>query len=571
MKKCSNLLCNTKLILLAVLACIVVNVQANQDNDPVRYYMQTNQFAKAKTLLLKELDNKTLTPDRIYLLGKIYLDEQQQDSAAIIFNAMNINIEEQRLLKLAGISRIDLKSVSKAEINLRLSRELKAINSSKSALVKLEAAYVFAQVNESEKASDLIEQACNLKPVTAETFVSAGDVYAHLSIVLKDNSLYGKACGRYEQALLLNKNYLPATTALAKAYMNSRNYFEAKQKLTDALAIDSTWLPALQLMGELQYTLGNYRLASKYYGDYIQRINPGKAQLQKYAYILYFNQEYSKAKKLIQALLKEDSENCVLLRLLAYTSCELKEPDEGLQAMEKFMKIKQSGDSLSLISSDFEYYGSLLSMKSLDSIAVIQFNIALQYDSTRLSVYESLAKLYEKQKDYQGAIRAYTVLTLKNPECNSTVWFSRGRNCLLLAETQVLAADQVNRNHVLDAAVSSFSKVSEISPNSHLGFLWKGRALAALDPETTIGLAEESYRSAISILEAKGAPEKYKSELIEAYSYMGYLYYLKFEQAIKGNHDAASSIRLESLEFWNKILAIDKSNQAAVQAVKALK
>lgn len=571
MKKCSNLLFNTKLILLLVLVFVGVNVQANQDNDPVRYYIQTNQFAKAKALLLKELNNKTITSDRIFLLGKIYLDDQQQDSASIIFNKMNTNIEEQRLLKMIGLSSIDLKTLSKAEISLRLSRELKAINSSKSALVKLEAAYVFAQVNESEKASDLIEQACNLKPLTAETFVSAGDIYAQLSMVLKDNSLYGKACGRYEQALLLSKNYLPATTALAKAYMNSRNYFEAKQKLTDALAIDSTWLPALQLMGELQYTLGNYKLASKYYGEYIQRINPVKTQLQKYAYILYFNQENAKAKKIIQALLKEDSQNCVLLRLLAYTSCELKEPDEGLQAIEKFMKIKQSGDSLSLISSDFEYYGSLLSMKSQDSLAINQFNIALQYDSTRLSVYESLAKLYEKQKDYGGAIRAYLAITLKNPECNSTVWFAKGRNCLLLAETPALVADPVHRNQVLKMAVSSFSKVSEISPNSHLGFLWRARAFAALDPETTKGLAEESYRSAISILEAKEAPEKYKSELLESYSYMGYLYYLKYEQAIKENMGAAPSYKIQSLEFWNKILAIDKSNQAVLQAVKALK
>lgn len=560
------------LVLLIFLFSIAAAISASGQTDQVRYFIQTNQSAKAKSLLLKELSGSKISADKIFLLGRLYIAENKTDSANLIFNRLKPDIEEQRLLSLIGKHSIDIKSANKEELAAKMQREMRSLNSSKSALVKLEAAYILAQVGKQEEAWELIDQACNLTPVSAETFVAAGDIYVRLNEVLNDNSLYGRACGRYEQALLVNDKYLPAMTALAKAYISSRNFPEAKKKLNSALAIDSLWIPGLKLMGELQYDLGNYKLASQYYTKYINSINPGRNQLQKYAYILYFNQEHDKAKKIITNLLAVEPDNGVLLRLLAYTSCELKQAPEGLSAMDKFMKVRQqSGDSMRILSSDFEYYGRLLSMQGNDSLAVLQFNKAQEFDSVSVTTYEYLAKSYEKLKDFEGAVRTLDIVTAKNPDCPASTWFSKGRDCMLMVETPVIAADSIKKATILQKAVESFTKVTEASPNSHLGFFWKARAQAALDPESTNGLAEDSYRKSIEILEAKNQNEKYKAELIEAYSYMGYLNYLRYEPAMKANNQDALSFKSVSLEYWNKILALDSSNQAALQATKALK
>lgn len=546
-------------------------LMASGQSDQVRYYIQTNQSAKAKSLLLKELRNNNISADRLFLLGRLYINEKNTDSANIVFGRFKPEVTEERLLGLIGKTSADMKSADKAEVSSKMMRELKALKSSKSALVKLEAAFILAQVGNQEEAWDLIDQACNLTPVSAETYVAAGDVYVRLNEVLKDNSLYGRACGRYEQALLVNDRYLPAMTALAKANLSSRNFPEAKKKLNSALAVDSLWIPGLKLMGELQYDLGNYNLASHYYTKYINSINPGRIQLQKYAYILYFNQEHEKAKNIISGLLKEEPNNGVLLRLLAYTSCELKQAPEGLSAMDKFMKIRLSGDSTKILSSDFEYYGRLLSMQGQDSLAVLQYSKALEFDSVSVTTYEYLAKSYEKLKNFEGAVSTLDMVTAKNPDCPASTWFSKGRDCMLLVENPAVSADSLKKAMVLQKAVESFTKVTEASPNSHLGYFWKARAQAALDPESLQGLAEEGYRKSIEILEAKNQNEKYKAELIEAYSYMGYLNYLKYEPAIKANSEEALSFKSVSLEYWNKILALDSNNAAALQAVKALK
>lgn len=557
-----------KAFLLILLAFALSTVKAQ---DVVRHFIQTGQQLKAKSVLTKEYKSGSITSERKYILGKILISENKQDSALLVFNSFDATKEEQRLLKLTGNALADLGKKSDAEIALPLLREIKAFNQSKVPLVKLEVAYVLARVNEREKAFELIEQACSLQPANEQTFVSAGDVYIRLSTELNDISLYGKACGRFEQALLVKKNYLPALTALAKAYINSRNFPEAKQKLKDALAIDSTWIPALQLMGELQYDLGNYKLASTYYGKYLQSIEPGTIQLQKYAYILYFDQQYAKAKEIINRLLQDDPENRVLLRLLAYTSCELKQPEEGYQAMIKFMNLQQKQkDSLNMLASDFSYYGRLLSMQSKDSLAIIQFNKAITLDSTVLSTYEYMAKSFEKLKRFGESSKAYNRLT-KDPGCTTTVWFSYGRSLMLLSESLKQTADSITYINTLTEAAGSFSKVTELSPNSHLGHLWKGRAEAAMDPETEKALAEESYKKAIQLLETKNQPDKYKSELVEAYSYMGYLNYLRYEPALKKSPEEANLYKTSSLEYWNKILTLDPTNQAAVQATKSLK
>lgn len=543
----------------------------SRQNDPVTYFIETEQTAIAKSILLTELNKNTIQPEQAYQLGKLYLDEQKNDSALFAFSKINVQNEEQRLLQLAGQLLVELSKGKSADINLQISRETKAINSSKSAKVKLEIALILAQVNESAKAWGLIEQACTMKSSDASTFVAAGDIYARLSIILKQTDLYGKACGRYEQAIYKDKNSLPARSSLAQAYFKSRNYFEARTMLNETMDIDSTWIPAIRLLGEVHYALGNYKSASYYYSKFVNLVKPNNVQLQKYAYILFFNQEYQKAKDIISTLLVNDPLNPVLLRLFAYTSAETKASKEGLIAMNQFIKIRQAQDTLKLIPTDFEYYGRLLSMELQDSLAVIQYEKAIQLDTTKLSLFENIAKSYEKLKNYDKSITYYTRALEANTQSPSSMWFARGRNCLLLAEMPEVAIDSVRKTKILNLAVESFTKVAELSPASHLGYLWKGRSLAALDPETTKGLAEENYQQSIVILEAKNAPDKFKMEMIEAYRYMGYLNYLRYELSLKNKSADATQYKTQSIDNWNKILVLDPTNQVAQQALKALK
>jgi hypothetical protein len=111
-----------------------------------------------------------------------------------------------------------------------------------------------------------------------------------------------------------------------------------------------------------------------------------------------------------------------------------------------------------------------------------------------------------------------------------------------------------------------------MSPSSYLGYQWRARALAALDPESTQGSAKPDYEKALEMLELKNDPKKYSSDLIEAYRYLGYFHYLQYD-AIKKNEDAEAreKAKNESLAYWQKVLLLDPNNDVAKQAIAALK
>lgn len=82
------------------------------------------------------------------------------------------------------------------------------------------------------------------------------------------------------------------------------------------------------------------------------------------------------------------------------------------------------------------------------------------------------------------------------------------------------------------------------------------RVNSALDPETDKGVAKPFYEKTIEVLDAKGDgdPRIY----IECYSYLGYYYYVKEDIE-------------NSKIYWEKILAIDPTNEIANRAMSGLK
>ena len=111
-----------------------------------------------------------------------------------------------------------------------------------------------------------------------------------------------------------------------------------------------------------------------------------------------------------------------------------------------------------------------------------------------------------------------------------------------------------------------------MSPASYLGYQWRARALAALDPESTQGSAKPDYEKALAMLEQKNEPKKYSNDLIEAYRYLGYFHFLQYD-AVKKNGDAETKEKAknESLAYWQKVLLLDPNNDIAKQAIAALK
>jgi tetratricopeptide (TPR) repeat protein len=88
-----------------------------------------------------------------------------------------------------------------------------------------------------------------------------------------------------------------------------------------------------------------------------------------------------------------------------------------------------------------------------------------------------------------------------------------------------------------------------------LGSFWRARVNSAIDKETTLGLAKPFYEKVLETLVKD--PVKYKKELSEIYSYLGFYYFQKEEKSA-------------SVDYWKKLLEIDPENLKAQEAIRSL-
>jgi tetratricopeptide (TPR) repeat protein len=170
---------------------------------------------------------------------------------------------------------------------------------------------------------------------------------------------------------------------------------------------------------------------------------------------------------------------------------------------------------------------------------------------------QDIARSHGKLKKYDQSIYFYDLYIRKKPSPLSSDFFLLGKALYNAGNyIPVNTADSAMKNIYLQRADSIFNNIIQLSSGSYLGYFWNARVKSLLDPESIIGLAKPYYEKAIEIMSA--SPDKYVKELIEAYSYLGYYYYL--------NNDM-----VRSKQYWEKILILDPMHEKAQQAIKEIK
>jgi tetratricopeptide (TPR) repeat protein len=189
------------------------------------------------------------------------------------------------------------------------------------------------------------------------------------------------------------------------------------------------------------------------------------------------------------------------------------------------------------LATDYENYADLLSQTGNDSLAVEYLLKIPKVDSTRQDVYGKVAVICFKKKDWACVISSLT----SKRQITAQEYFDLGKAYYFIG-------DYAN-------ADTSFNILTSKVPDLAIVYFWQARVKTNFDPESDSGFAKPYYEQ---FLQVSGEDTtKFKKELIEAYSYLGYYYYLK-------NDNANSKL------YWQKVLAIDPKNNQAIEAVKSL-
>lgn len=544
---------NRKSILSLIIVFLAISTFAQTVNDALRA-MQGETTVRAKHILLSILAKTPADQEANYRLGNLYYQAGKKDSAKFYFEK-GIQPGDKVNYNFAGLGKLalDEKNMAPAEeyfnklIGYGKSKDSKAYTF-------VGEAYFTSKTNDIAKATAQLEKAVLLNLKNGEAQLLLGDVYLQ-------NSNAGKAVTKYEYAIDADPTSAYPYMKIGQVYMESGAYDQALKNFQKGSEVDPEFAPLFRELAEINYLTKNFNEACRLYKKYIDKTGEDLQKKTRYASFLFLCKDYEGTINEINAVLKMDSSNIILSRLIGYSYYEKEKYDEGLAFMKKFL---DNADSTKVIASDYAYYGKLLAKSNNEALAIGYLNRAIRADSTNADLYNDLSLVLYSQKKYAEAIPVMEeMLSLKRG--SSQDYFLLGKTYYYAAANVASLigneADKVkkqemettSKSYYLEAD-SAFIKVTEMQPTAPLGYLWRGRCNANLDPETTAGLAYPHYQKFVELATDE---TKYKKDLVEAYQYLGFYYVMKDD-----NNSAKP--------YWKKVGELDPGNKKSEEFFKSL-
>jgi len=535
-----------QIVFVFLLLSISVSAQLSQGIE----YLNSEMYITSKKYFTTLYTDLTLKPEVCYYLGETYRLTGKTDSAAIFYE---LGLQQEKPNPLCMVGKAGLLMSTDPTQAAELIKKANSVKEyKKNPALHVALAKVYASNKQFDKAFEILNAAKAIDKNYVNIYLTEGDIF------LNQNKP-GEAASKYESATSFDAKCKTAYFKLARIYYLGKMYPQSLEFMEKLKAVDEHFPPYLKLAGDIYYEQGKYAKAIEVYSEYLQSDEAVLADHSHYAYALFFNKEYKKSIEKLNQIMPLDPGNVVYKRLMAYNLYEAGEFKTGLDQIKDFFASSKPSD---VIVSDYKYFARLLQKNNQDSLAIVHYQKATENSQSPLEFNKEISQSFEKMKNHSGAA-AYLEKHFKTNKnivpADLLIW---GRDCYFAAGAIDSAAIAQNpakadeRMALYLKADSIFGDFSIRYPEHYMGYFWRARVNAILDPETETGLAKPYYEKVAEILEKTNNAER-KKEMIEAYQYLGYYYYLKEDKS-------------NSLIYFNKIIAIDPNNSVATEAIKGI-
>ena len=550
-------------LLIAIFSC-TLGVFAGSNERGIDLYRA--ELYEAAKIFFQEQQNQTVREqaENQYYLGLTYFRLQQVDLAAEFF-AKAVETDPTYPFGFIGQGKLALlQGDSKgAEVLFKKAAAL----DKKDPSIHTTIAEAYMEANMKPLAEATLEKARKVNKKYPGIYAVEGD------ILMKENKT-GEASARYENAIAFDRNYKLAYLKLARVYQNI-NINEALRYLNELIAIDTEYIPAYALIGDIHRDGGMYKQALDAYEKFISIQGVPLLQHERYAQLLYFTDQFEKSLKQIEYVLKQDPNNTVMHRLQAYNNFRLENFALALQQMRSFLQNTPVEQHIYL---DYITYGRILMKEKQAEAAIEAFLKAAALEPEKSEIHKELANACESLKNYPQAVVQYEKYF--ELEKNTIVfdYFYYGQALYMSAmnyigETYTSQPITPEQKQIDDADFRSyiergnlaFSEVVDRSPESYLGYLWKANLNYLVDikgqevkGEAFDGVAKPYYEQVLEVMLKNNEDGRRNNDIIDAYRYLASYYLLLDDKAAAG-------------EYFKKILAIDPTNTVAIDALNQLK
>ncbi|MCU7496079.1 MAG: tetratricopeptide repeat protein [Ignavibacteria bacterium] len=537
MKRLNNLsiLDSIKFVLVTLVAVTALNAQDVKQGIRL---IDVEKYTEARNFFDNLIKSNPKNADAYYWLGKLDIKEGKTDQAQADFQK-GIDANKENALNYVGIGQVQLIKNDSTSAIKQFDQALDMTDSKDAnIMIAIADAYLGSDAKNFGRAIDLLSKAKTVSKKNPAIFQRLGDIYLRMV----NGSL---AIQNYQTAIDYDSANVKAHIGIGQIYAKIKNYADAEANFTAAITVDPSFAPAFKEFGEYYYSRKDYVKAADMYKKYIDFSEATSDKLERYATMLYLAKDYNTAITVInQVNQKGGKPDAQLQHVLAYSYFSIDDSQNGIAAFDKYF---QMTDPKEITSTDYDYLGKLQVKAGNDSLAIENFKKAISLDSTRADLHGDIASLYFKNKKWDDAAKEYELKEKASGKPLKVIeYYNLGQAYYKMSNFKM--------------ADTTYAKMIQLSPDQPIGYYYRALSNAQLDPESEQGLAKPHYERFIEVVTKMGPEQqaKFKNHLIEAYSYLGYFYYLKKDNAT-------------SRQYWTKVLELDPTDAKAKEALKALK
>lgn len=537
-------------ILTLCMAGVSLGVFAQTHVEGEEYY-KADQFDNAKDLLVRSLKNSgTDKSVSDYYLGMIAINENNTADAAKYFNdGVSANAENPYNYVGQGLIKLLAGDQKGAEELFKQADKLTKKDASLD--IAIARAYDRADpVRHEKQIAKKVETARRHNMQSPEIYIFEGDQ-------ARDAKDWGKAAGMYEMAKSYDANATAAYVKYANLYtMVNPDY--AIKMLNELLSVNPQSALGQRELANAYYNKKDYTKAAAQYGTYVQNPSHFKSDENRYAFLLFYGQNYKEGYDYASKLLNENPKDFTAQRYQFMNACQLPEMKGELLPMAEALYTAHMTDTKAnkFAPIDFTLISSELSeaKRTEEAITVLQEGIKENPDFADFN--KSLAFAYLDQNNLTKTADEYAVYLSKiEPGFND--YKQQG-----IFDFYAAVENKENPALVqkyIAAAKKSADKAKEANPGSYWPSKMYGDIAKQTAPNETAATsaALADYETAIGLLEQAANPMAYKSDAKTMYMYLG-------------NYYASRKNAEKEKEYFQQALKYDPSNESLRKYVESL-
>ena len=501
-------------------------------------FYKAGQFNNAYELLMRSLNNpQTDKAVSDYYLGMIEYKAKDYAKSAEYFKqgvAANpeygFNYVGQGLLKLReGDKKAAENFFKEAQKHTKKSASLE--------IAIANAYYTVDAVKYAKEIEKQVDKARKYDMQSPDIYVFEGDVSKDKAYNSPDqlsrNSIIGNAASSYEMAINYMNDFTPAYVKYADLFTDIQPDY-AITMLNRLMSQNPNSALGMRELARAYENKGDYKNAVVQYDKYVKNPSHFKSDETKYAFLLYYNNEFQKGYDYATSLLKQDPSDFIAMRYQLMNATKIPALEGNLLAMaDKLYALhkkdpKKNGLSYldyEIISDQFNKNG-----RPDDAIAVIEEGIKDFPDYNTFNYV--LSDLYSNKRDFAKAADLYSkfLSKVKNPAYGDYILEAFYG---YLGAIQNRETDMASFNKYADLATAAANNAIKADVTQYKPYYLLGQIDIFKAPNETAGksAAVQNFEKAVSLLEQTPDPSKFAADAKEMYGYLNAYYASKGDAA----------------------------------------